>query len=106
MSNLKIAFAAVAALGLLGGVAYAKTAVTATLAAPTTQSSVIASGVVWTCAGDSCSAKLERAPSARVCMELAREVGQITAFGSLSAADVARCNTRAAAPAATAIAQR
>ncbi len=106
MSNLKIAFAAVAALGMLAGVAYAKTAVTATLAAPYAQDQVIASGVVWTCAGDSCTAKLERAPTARVCMELAREVGQITAFGSLSAEDIARCNTRAAAPATTAVAQR
>lgn len=106
MSKTKIAFAAVAALGLLAGAAYAKTDVTAKLAAPQAEKTrVIAAGAVWMCEGDSCTAQLQRAPTARVCMELAREVGQITAFGALSAEDIARCNTRAAAPAATAVAQ-
>ena len=105
--SMKIAFAAVAALGLFSGAAYAKSVVTATLAAPVAErTQVIASGVVWTCAADSCQAKLDRAPTARVCMDLAREVGQIAAFGALTAEDVARCNTRAAAPPATAVAQR
>jgi hypothetical protein len=102
----KFAVAAVASFGLLAGVAFADTVVTAKLAAPTTQTRVVASGAVWACEGDSCQARLTRKPSARTCMELAREVGQITAYGDLGEADIARCNTRAAAPATTTVAQR
>lgn len=107
MSTMKIAFAAVAALGLLAGAAYAKTDVSAKLAvAQPAHSRVIASGVIWNCEGDSCTAKLERAPTARNCMDLAGKVGQVVSFGGLNEADLARCNARAAAVApATAVAK-
>ncbi|MDX2233015.1 MAG: hypothetical protein NW200_00825 [Hyphomonadaceae bacterium] len=104
MSMTKTLFAAAAALGLFAGVALADTAVVAKLAAPTAEGRVIASGVVWQCAGDTCQARVTKKVSARVCMELAREVGQITSFGNLGEADIARCNSRAAAPATTAVA--
>ena len=98
MSTLKIAFAAVAALGLLTGAAYAKTAVTAKLASPQAQAvQVVATNPatdtsVWSCAGDSCQAQLTGAASTRVCRALARKVGPIVAFGALSAEELARCN--------------
>lgn len=98
----KFAFAAVAAFGLAAGVAFADTAVTAKLAAPTQEAGrVIAGGAVWNCAGDTCTARLERKPSVRVCMELAREVGQVTALTQLTDEDVARCNARAGITVAT-----
>ena len=106
MSTIKIAFAAVAALGLLAGAAYAKTDVTAKIAtAQPAHSRVIASGVIWACEGDTCTAKLERAPTARNCIDLASKVGQVVSMGGLAETDLARCNTRAAITTNTAVAQ-
>lgn len=102
----KTVFAAVAAFGMLAGVSFASNPTVAKLAAPTTESRVIAAGAVWACEGDTCQARLTKKVTARVCMELAREVGQVTAFGDLSEEDVARCNTRAAAAASTTVATR
>ena len=107
MSAIKFAAAAIAALALTGGVALAKTDVTAKIAAPQPERTrVIAAGVVWMCSGDTCTAKLPSQPNARICMALAREVGQVVAFSELKDEDLARCNTRAAAVATTAVATR
>lgn len=106
MFQTKTVIAAVAAVGMFAGVSFASAPVVAKLAAPTTEARVIASGEVWLCEGDTCQARMSKKVTARVCMELAREVGQITAFGDLGEAELARCNTRAAATATTAVATR
>lgn len=104
---LKSTLAAVLALGFVGGVALAGETVTAKLAAPALETGrVIADGTVWTCAGDSCTATLTRKVNARACSELAKEVGQVVQFGNLDETQLARCNTYAAAPATTAVANR
>jgi len=98
MSNMKIAFAAVAALGLLAGAAYAKTPVTAKIAnavAGTTEviaPSPAAGTAVWSCTGDTCVTELAGAPTARACKALARKVGTVVSFTGLDEADLARCN--------------
>lgn len=99
----KFVVAAIAALCVsTGAFAGTKTYVTAKLATPVAEKAqVIANSVVWTCEGDTCTAQFSRAVTARVCGELAKEVGQVTAIGNLSAEDLARCNQRAAAPEAT-----
>lgn len=102
---LKSTFAAIVALGFVGGVALAGETVVAKLAAPAAETGrVIADGTVWTCAGDSCTATLTRKANARSCSELAKEVGQVVKFGDLDETALARCNVRAAAPATTAVA--
>jgi hypothetical protein len=104
---LKSTFAAIVALGFVGGVAFADQIVVAKLATPKAERErVIASGEVWTCVGDSCTATVKRKVNARTCIALAAEVGQIVQFGALDEAELARCNLRAAAPAATAVATR
>jgi hypothetical protein len=105
--KVKFVVAAVAALCVsTGALAAGKTLVSAKLATPVAEKAqVIANSVVWTCEGDTCTAQLTRALTARVCGELAKEVGQVTAMGDLSAEDLARCNQRAAAPNATVFAR-
>lgn len=113
MSKMKFAFAAVAAFGLLAGAAYARSTVTATIAAPVAQqteivaSSASAGASVWSCTGDTCVAQLAGEPTARVCRALARKVGTVVTFANLSAEELARCNSGvAAATTSTAVAQR
>lgn len=103
----KFAIAAIAALCVsTGAFAAGKTYVTAKLATPVAaKAQVIANSVVWTCEGDTCTAQFARAVTARVCGELAKEVGQVTAMGDLTTEDLARCNLRAAAPNATVFAK-
>lgn len=103
----QFAVAAIAALCIsTGAFAAGKTYVTAKLATPVAErAQVIANGVVWTCEADACTAQFARAITPRVCGELAKEVGQVTAMGDLSAEDLARCNQRAAAPNATVFAR-
>lgn len=56
----------------------------------------IAGGVAWKCTGTSCTAPKASSRPLRVCRELNREVGQLTAFTAkgeaLPAEDLARCN--------------
>lgn len=103
----KFVVAAIAALCVsTGALAAGNSLVSAKLATPVAErAQVIANGVVWTCEGDTCTAHFSRAVTARVCGELAKEVGQVTAIGNLSAEDLARCNLRAAAPEATVFAR-
>lgn len=103
----QFAVAAIAALCIsTGAFAAGKTYVTAKLATPVAErAQVIANGVVWTCEADACTAQFARAITPRVCGELAKEVGQVTAIGDLTAEELARCNLRAAAPNATVFAK-
>lgn len=98
---LKSTIAAVLAVGL-AGVALADTVVTAKLAAPRGERErVIAGGQVWLCSGDTCTANLTVKASPRTCQDLAREVGLVVAFGNLNEGQLARCNARVTAAAAT-----
>ncbi|MBU0670474.1 MAG: hypothetical protein KJ703_01090 [Alphaproteobacteria bacterium] len=69
---------------------------TAQLAAPASESRAIAGGVAWSCQGTTCVANKGTSRPLRVCRELQREVGEVTAFTAngeaLEAEDLARCN--------------
>lgn len=69
---------------------------TAQLAAPTSESRAIAGGVAWSCQGTTCVANRGTSRPLRVCRELQRKVGEVTAFtangDALEGEDLARCN--------------
>ena len=69
---------------------------TAELAQPADQARAIAGGVAWNCRGTSCVAGKGRSRPLRMCRELQREFGEISAFvadgEALPAEDLARCN--------------
>ena len=69
---------------------------TAQLAQPTETTRAVAGGVAWNCQGSNCAAPKGTSRPLRMCRELKREVGQVTAFTAngetLSAEDLARCN--------------
>ncbi|MEO0032615.1 MAG: hypothetical protein RIS94_2373 [Pseudomonadota bacterium] len=73
--------------------AYYTAALAAPLAAP---KQVIEGGLLWHCAGDSCTAARDTSRPAIVCARLARSVGEVARFatpkGDLAAEDLARCN--------------
>ncbi len=66
------------------------------LAQPTQAETAVAGGVVFRCEGNQCTAPKSRTRPLRVCRELQREVGTISAFsygGDLLEEDqLARCN--------------
>ncbi len=69
-----------------------------TLAAPVAKPAKLLLGeVLWSCAGDICSAGQDTARPVVVCTKLAARVGTINRFvtpkGALAVEDMARCNT-------------
>lgn len=71
----------------------------ATLAqAPEARTAVIRSAP-WTCEGDSCATNSARSRPANVCPQVARELGQVTAFTvdgePISDEELSRCNESA-----------
>lgn len=61
---------------------------------------IVAAGAVWACAGDTCTARLDRRrPMPRDCGDVAREVGKVVSFKlndlELDAAGLETCNRRA-----------
>jgi hypothetical protein len=96
--------AAILATALTGTAAVASMSnpAVAKLEAPLDRASndIVAAGVVWACEGDTCSSRLDRrAPVARDCAQLAREVGRVASFSvdgvELDAEGLATCNRRA-----------
>lgn len=83
------------------GVAFARNdTLTARLAQPAAAARVIAGNAVWTCANDTCAARVNSGPSVHSCREFVREAGAaVTSYGSeqqqLSAAQLASCNASA-----------
>lgn len=78
---------------------------TAQLTQPVAQEvQIVANGAVWTCIGDSCTARVDDAASLNGCRTIAAQVGAIRSYGSatspLSEERLASCN-EAAAPAQT-----
>ena len=98
MSALRSVVIAAIATFSFSGTAFARDAVfTARLEAPTAQSQVIAQNSVWSCAGDTCRARVSHGTSVRACRQFAREVGaRVLAYGpegrELNAEEIARCN--------------
>lgn len=68
----------------------------AELAGPAPQSRAVAGGIAWYCEGNRCIAGKGNSRPLRMCRELQREVGPITAFTvegeALEADKLARCN--------------
>lgn len=98
--NTRIAF--IAALSLAGMVASpvaAQTSArqTAELSAPAKTAKVIGKGVVWHCAGASCTAPQGDSRPAISCAALVKQVGQVSAFTvggvALDEAALTRCNS-------------
>lgn len=69
---------------------------TAQLAQPAAQSQAIAGGVAWSCEGTACVAPKGSSRPLRMCRELNRELGEVSAFTAngeaLDAEALARCN--------------
>ena len=68
----------------------------AELAAPASDSRAVAGGVAWSCQGTTCVANKGTSRPMRICRELQREMGEVTAFTAngeaLEADKLARCN--------------
>lgn len=69
---------------------------TAQLAQPAKKAVSVAGGVVWKCEGTACTGTKGNSRPVRVCRELNRELGDVTAFSTkgevLADEDLARCN--------------
>ena len=70
---------------------------TATLASPlAAPRQEILRGVLWTCAGDTCTAARDVSRDVNVCARLAAKVGPVAGFatprGAMGSDDLARCN--------------
>lgn len=68
----------------------------AELSQPAAERTVIAGGIAWTCEGTTCVAGKGTSRPVRVCRELNRDLGEVTAFSAkgeaLEAAELAKCN--------------
>jgi hypothetical protein len=71
----------------------------AELAQPVADTRVVAGGVLWSCAGNACTAARATSRPAIVCARLVREAGAVTSFAfggtAMSATDLERCNAAA-----------
>lgn len=67
---------------------------------PVSEKRIVAESVVWSCAGTTCTAELDRkAPTVRICKKIAKEVGELTSLrnakAALTAEELAECNASA-----------
>lgn len=89
-----LAAAAALSLAFAGVSVAADGKVVATLKTPVAaKTKVVAGGAVFYCEGDTCVAPTapSRTNTTKGCKALAKEVGAVTAFGSLEAAELAKC---------------
>jgi hypothetical protein len=100
------AFVLAAAISAIAGSALAEGAAQATLQNPLAKPfDVIAGDAYWSCQASACTAgaATDQSLTVSACKSIAKLAGPITAYtvdrGSLSAAQLAKCNTAAAAPA-------
>ncbi|HVY85784.1 MAG TPA: hypothetical protein VG943_11660 [Caulobacterales bacterium] len=94
-SVAKTVLAAALFAASFAGVASARDqVVTARLATPVAQQTrVIAENTLWSCEGDTCVASSHHDATVRDCRQFVRQAGQaVTAYGALSADELARCN--------------
>ncbi len=70
----------------------------AELVVPATEARTIASGLLWNCSDNACTANKGTSRPVIVCQRLAKEVGTISAFvangKAIDAAELARCNDK------------
>ena len=91
---------AAAAFAALAAPAFASSSYTFETVNPVKDKRIVAESVVWTCAGTTCTAELDRkAPTVRICKKIAKEVGEISALrntkSELTAEQLAECNVSA-----------
>lgn len=94
--------AATLAIGFAGtAMAGPSTSFTAKLEAPMPKAEkIVAAKVLWNCAADTCTAKVERKKvNVSTCKKVVREVGKVAEFsnknGALSPEDLNKCNAAA-----------
>lgn len=95
----KLALVAAFALAGQGHAAPNAGAYALVLAAPVAQPrQEIVDGLLWKCAGESCSAPAQGGRPVITCARVARKIGAVARFsspqGELSADELARCNAR------------
>jgi len=78
---------------------------TAQLTQPVTeQTQIVTNNAVWTCIGDTCTARVDEAATVQACRAISSRLGEVRSYGSatapLSDERLAACN-QAAAPAQT-----
>lgn len=91
---------AAAAFAAIAAPAFASNSYTFETVNPVSEKRVVAESVVWSCAGTTCSAELDRkAPTVRICKKIAKEVGEVAALrnttSELTAEQLAECNASA-----------
>jgi hypothetical protein len=91
---------AAAAFAAIAAPAFAGNAYTFETVNPVSEKRIVAESVVWSCAGTTCSAELDRkAPTVRICKKIAKEVGEVAALrnttSELTAEQLAECNASA-----------
>ena len=99
---IRTLIAATFAIGFAGtAMAGPATSFTAKLETPMQKAEkVVAAKVLWSCAADTCIAKVDRKKvNVSTCKKVVREVGAVTEFsnknGALSAEDLSKCNAAA-----------
>jgi len=95
---IRTVFVSIAALGFTAS-AFASTTFTATLETPLSKAEkVVAAKVLWSCAGETCTADLSRkSANISTCKKVVKKIGKVVEFassnGALSEADLATCNS-------------
>jgi hypothetical protein len=94
---LKLALAAVVALGL-SGAAFAETPITATLnTAVAKPTELLANDTLWTCVEKACVVKTRGSDtdSWLECRKFVKQAGRVTAYGTLDDSKIKMCNAGA-----------
>jgi hypothetical protein len=94
---LKFALAVAVALGL-SGAAFAETPITATLAAAVSKpTELLANDTLWTCVEKNCVVKTKGSDtdSWLECRRFVKQVGRVSAYGTLDDSKIAMCNAGA-----------
>ena len=91
---------AAAAFATIAAPAFASNSYTFETVNPLSEKRIVAESVVWSCAGTTCTAELDRkAPTVRICKKIAKEVGELAALrntkSELTAEHLAECNASA-----------
>lgn len=91
---------AAAAFAAIAAPAFASNAYIFETVNPLSEKRIVAESVVWSCAGTTCTAELDRkAPTVRICKKIAKEVGELAALrntkSELTAEQLAECNASA-----------
>lgn len=91
---------AAAAFAAIAAPAFASNSYTFETVNPVSGKRIVAESVVWSCAGTTCTAELDRkGPTVRICKKIAKEVGELAALrntkSELTTEQLAECNASA-----------